>query len=170
MTVSQLPERASLEYLKKLAKQRLAELRRDNPAAKLATALLAVAREHGFQSWRALKEEVDRRRELAVSRFFAACAAGEERTVNELLATEPALARISDPKGEHGAWTGLHSAARGGHLAIVRLLLAHGANPNAREAGDNTYPLHWAAAHRSIEVVRALLDAGGDAHGIGDLH
>src|SRR5262245_51721754 len=118
MTVSQLPERASLEYLKKLAKQRLAELRRDNPAAKLAAALLEVAREHGFQSWRALKEEVDRRREIAVSRFFEACANGDVRTVRELLAIEPMLARASDAKGEHGGWTGLHYAARGGELEI----------------------------------------------------
>jgi catechol 2,3-dioxygenase-like lactoylglutathione lyase family enzyme len=49
-------------------------------------------------------------------------------------------------------------------------LLDHGADPNAREAGDNTYPLHWAAASRHIEIVRLLLDAGGDVHGLGDLH
>ena len=35
---------------------------------------------------------------------------------------------------------------RRGHAGAVRLLLAHGADPNAREAGDNTYPLHWAVA------------------------
>jgi uncharacterized glyoxalase superfamily protein PhnB len=170
MTSSPLPERASLEYLKKLAKERLAELRRDNPSAKLAAALLEVAREYGFPSWRALKDEVDRRRELAVSQFFGACAVGDRDTVSKLLATDPALARMADPKGEHAGWTGLHYAARAGQLDTVRLLLAHGAYPNARESGDNTYPLHWAAANRSIEVVRALLDAGGDAHGIGDLH
>ena len=56
-----LPDRASLEYLKKLAKDRLQELRRSDPRAKLATALLAVAREHGFSSWRALKAEIERR-------------------------------------------------------------------------------------------------------------
>src|SRR5262249_45660454 len=51
-----------------------------------------------------------------------------------------------------------------------RLLLQHGADPNAREAGDNTYPLHWAAANRHLDIVRALLDAGGDPHGFGDVH
>ena len=56
------------------------------------------------------------------------------------------------------------------HAGAVRLLLEHGADPNAREAGDNTYPLHWAAAHGHLEIVRALLDAGGDVHGLGDVH
>jgi palmitoyltransferase len=52
----------------------------------------------------------------------------------------------------------------------VRLLLEHGADPGARETGDNTTPLHWAAAYGDVEVVRALLDAGADVHGAGDLH
>jgi hypothetical protein len=50
------------------------------------------------------------------------------------------------------------------------LLLAHGADPNVREAGDNTYPLHWAAAHGHLETVRALLDGGGEVLGIDDVH
>src|SRR5262249_33093304 len=77
MTISQLPERASLEYLKKLAKERLAHMRSGDPKARLAAALLDVAREHGFSSWRALKDEVDRRREGAVVSFFTACATGD---------------------------------------------------------------------------------------------
>jgi ankyrin repeat protein len=170
MAHSQLPERASLEYLKKVARDRLAEMRRADPGAKLAAALLDVARDHGFPSWRALKKEVERRREHAASRFFDACRAGDADAVRELLTDEPALARMVDPKGQYPGWTGLHYAARDGRLDVARLLLEHGADPNAREAGDQTYPLHWAAAHRAIEVVRALLDAGGDPHGVGDLH
>ncbi len=38
----ELPERASLEFLKKLAKERLRELRRRDPEARLAAAQLAV--------------------------------------------------------------------------------------------------------------------------------
>ena len=57
--MAELPERASVEYLKKLAKDRLDELRRLDPDAKLAAAQLAIAREHGFPSWRALKAEID---------------------------------------------------------------------------------------------------------------
>lgn len=170
MSNSALPERPSLEYLKKLAKERLAAMRRANPRAKLAAALLDVARDHGFPSWRALKEEVDRRRERTLERFFASCRAGDAATLRELLAAEPTLARLADSSARFGGWTGLHYAARDGRLDVVRLLLEHGADPNAREAGDNTYPLHWAAAHRALEVARALLEAGADAHGVGDLH
>ncbi len=61
MSTSQLPERPSLEYLRKLAKNRLEELRRSDPGARLSTALLHVAREFGYSSWRALKAHVDQR-------------------------------------------------------------------------------------------------------------
>lgn len=67
MSDSKLPERPSLEYLRKLAKNRLTELRRTDPDAKLATALLRVAREHGFPSWRALKAQLDSRRAKKVA-------------------------------------------------------------------------------------------------------
>ena len=58
--MSSLPERASLEWLRKTAKARLKALRAAQPSARLAEAQLAVAREHGFSSWRALKAHVDR--------------------------------------------------------------------------------------------------------------
>src|SRR5215510_7997316 len=170
MPNSQLPERPSLEYLKKLAKDRLRELRRTEPQAKLATALLFVARDHGFSSWRALKEEVERRQSENSAAFFDACAAGNLELLRSLLASDPGLVHVADVRHEYGGWTGLHTAAQHGQLETVRLLLKHGANPNAREAGDRTYPTHWAAAKAYLEVVRALLDAGGDVHGFGDVH
>jgi len=55
MPNAKLPERPSLEYLRKLAKTRLQELRRAEPEAQLADAFLQIAREYGFPSWRALK-------------------------------------------------------------------------------------------------------------------
>jgi hypothetical protein len=49
-----LPGKPSAEFLRKLAKDRLREMRSANPAARLFQAQLAVAREHGFGSWRDL--------------------------------------------------------------------------------------------------------------------
>ncbi|PYQ57259.1 MAG: hypothetical protein DMF58_18715 [Acidobacteria bacterium] len=170
MSKSKLPQRASLEFLKKLAKDQLKELRRTNPRAKLAAAQLAVARDHGFTSWRALKVEVEKRQEKNVAHFFEACVKGDVENLRALIAKDPALVRAFSAHGGHYVRTGLHAAATAGHADAVRLLLEHGADPNAREAGDNTYPLHWAAAAGNIEIVRALLDAGGDVHGFGDAH
>jgi ankyrin repeat protein len=170
MPNSQLPERASLEYLKNLAKERLHELRLADPRAKLAAALLAVARDHGFSSWRSLKAEIEQRQSKLVADFFDALASGDIEVLQRWLADDPNLVRAIDPKAHHRGWTALHSAAKAGQVEVVRLLLANGADPNAREAGDNTYPLHCAAAHRHLETVRALFDAGGEVHGLGDVH
>src|SRR5690242_20816607 len=54
-----LPDAPNLEWLRKQAKQRLALLRERQPSARLADAQLALARELGFRSWRALKAHVD---------------------------------------------------------------------------------------------------------------
>lgn len=169
MSTSKLPERASLEYLKKLAKERLRKMRQSDPRAKLAAALLAVAREHGFPSWRALKAEVERRDVSTAEQFVAAAAKGDVRELRRLFDEDPSLLRTTLPGG-HGGWTALHAAAKAGHDEAARFLLEHGADANAREKGDNTSPLHWAAAHAHPDVVRTLLDAGSDVQGVGDLH
>jgi hypothetical protein len=47
---SDLPPRPNFEFLKKLAKERLRELQKQNPGAKLADAQHAVARQCGRQA------------------------------------------------------------------------------------------------------------------------
>jgi ankyrin repeat protein len=159
-----LPERASLDYLKKLAKERLRELRVKDPAAKLATAQLVIARQHGFPSWRALKAEVDRQRAPRLEEFFAAVEALDFAAMRKLLDADPTLARERHGSGS----TPLHFLVK--FPEIVRLLLDHGADPNVRDVGDNATPLHFAAGGGHLETVRILLDAGADVNGFGDLH
>jgi ankyrin repeat protein len=159
-----LPERPSLDYLKKLAKERLAALRATRPATKLADAQLAIAREYGCSSWRALKAEIERRRAPNVAAFVHACSSGDVDALRELLKSDPGLAR----QRVAGGTTGLHLAVR--HPDALRVLLDHGADPNLRDVGDHASALHFAAGHRHLESVRILLDAGADVHGTGDVH
>ena len=58
-------------------------------------------------------------------------------------------------------WTPLHYAAAKGHADVARLLLSHGAMPNA-PAPDGTSPLMMAARANSAATVQLLLDAGAD--------
>jgi ankyrin repeat protein len=57
--------------------------------------------------------------------------------------------------------TPLHSAAAGSHPGIVKLLLEHGADPNAAQDGGFT-PLHSAAQNDDVDSVESLIEAGAD--------
>jgi ankyrin repeat protein len=164
-SASSLPDAANLEWLRKQAKRRLTELRRTTPGATLADAQFALAKEYGFPSWRALKAHVDA---LTVDgQLFDAAKTGDVATLTSLLDAHPEKLQSRDKPYE---WTLLHAAASAGHLGVVDLLLKRGLDPNAREKGDNTYPMHWAAAAGHLDVVRRLADAGGDVVGHGDDH
>ncbi|KAG5843052.1 hypothetical protein ANANG_G00184400 [Anguilla anguilla] len=63
---------------------------------------------------------------------------------------------------EEDGSTGLHHAAKLGNLEIVTLLLGTGqVDINAQDSGGWT-PIIWAAEHRHITVIRALLNRGAD--------
>ena len=101
---------------------------------------------------------------MSAEAFFAACRSGDVGALRDLLERDRSLV---GERTEDGA-TGLHVALR--HPDAVRLLLEYGADPNVRELGDNALPLHFAAGGAPIESVRALLDGGSDAQGVGDAH
>ncbi len=160
-----LPDASNLEWLRKQAKRAFDELQKSHPDAKLADAQRDLAKQYGFSSWRALKAHVD---SLTVDGLlFDAAKKGDVGALTALLDQHPEKLYVRDQPYEH---TLLHAAAFAGHLAAVDLLLKRGLDVNAREKGDNTYPMHWAAAAGHLDVVRRLVDAGGDVVGRGDDH
>lgn len=160
-----LPDAPNLDWLRKQAKRRLEELRRTDPAARLADAQYELAKQYGFSSWRALKWNVD---SLTVDgQLFDAARTGDVSRLTALLDAHPSKLYAVTRPYEH---TLLHLAAHNGQLAAVELLLRLGLHVNGREQGDNTYPMHWAAAGGHLDVVRRLADAGGDVVGSGDDH
>jgi ankyrin repeat protein len=50
----------------------------------------------------------------------------------------------------------LHEAARRGHMALIALLLAHGADPNVRDAMHRSTPAGWAEHFGNVEAQRLL--------------
>jgi Ankyrin repeats (3 copies) len=163
--VKSLPPRPDLEWLKKTAKQQLAELRADAADAKLHQAQQAVAEEYGFKSWRALKAQVDG--SSLDGQIIAAVTAGKAGELAAFLDKHPAKLRITG-----GAWDRplLHLAAEAGHLACVELLLQRGFGVDLRDRWDNATALHWAAPSSHLPVIERLLAAGADIDGRGDLH
>jgi ankyrin repeat protein len=95
-------------------------------------------------------------------------AAGSGRTaiVGALLDAGANSNATAPVDGDQGGWpSALMAAAGEGHLDVVELLIARGADVNANyEAVEQTFPTALLAAIASgrAEVVRALLDAGAD--------
>ena len=168
---STLPPRASLEWLKKTAKQNLARMRRDKAPARLADAQLAPAREYGFSSWRALKAHVEATEtapiadgpgEAAVTAFFRAVGDGQIEQVRAALEAEPGLI---DAVGPHPYWGGrpqaLHVAIETKRRDMFELLLERGADVDGRnEAYDRWSPLMLACQRGQPDMRDRLIERG----------
>jgi hypothetical protein len=99
---------------------------------------------------------------------------GDLGSLEQLLGDHPGLASAGLGGDDDGCGDGgmvrslLHVATDWpGHFpngaAVVRLLIAAGADVNARFVGPhNETPLHWAASSDDVDVLDALLDAGAD--------
>ena len=95
---------------------------------------------------------------------FEASALGLSDRVGEFLGAEPSLANSYS----HDGWTPLHLASFFGRKDVASVLLAHGADVNARSrstrfAKENT-PLHAAAANRQVGVAELLIAHGADVN------
>ena len=86
--------------------------------------------------------------------------------VKELLDADPGL--VNRRPDHVGYYSGLplRNAAGNGHLEVVKLLLARGANPNEPEAGIAPFggALHSAVGKRHYEIAKLLLEHGADAN------
>ena len=179
----QLPERPDLEQQKKLAKDLLSahqagdaeareRVRAELPDKKrivLADAQFVVAREYGFESWRALKDHIDQAAggtRPALERFREALGARDLRTARDLLTRDATVrAHIDDPMFAYDAPAITSFAADDD---IVSLLLDFGANPNARSQwwAGGFHPLYAATGATAERLLRAgaVPDACAAAH------
>ena len=96
--------------------------------------------------------------------LYEASAVGLADRAQEHVEKDPSLVNTYS----HDGWTPLHLASFFGHMEIARLLLARGADVNARSkstrfAKENT-PLHAAAANRQVGVAEILIAHGADVN------
>jgi ankyrin repeat protein len=91
-------------------------------------------------------------------RLHFACAFGPCQDVAHLLAQG---AEVNGHGRSFADLTPLHQACENGEVECARLLLEHGANPNARNS-DGYTPLHEACQHGRAGCAKLVLEAGAD--------
>jgi ankyrin repeat protein len=96
--------------------------------------------------------------------IWTAAHLGNLNRVKELLDEDPSLAnKISENYGYYlGSGDALHNAAANGHMDVVKLLLARGADPNLRQENfaPHGHALYSAVYNRHYEIAKLLLEHG----------
>jgi ankyrin repeat protein len=169
-----LPERPSLEQLRKQAKEHLDTLRAANPSIKLAEAQHALALEYGFDSWPTLVHHVEslqpHRQMLQpaelksdekltwspgrgsdVWALLQASAAGDLQTVQALIAKDSSLARA-----HYQYRKPLYFAVRENRVDVARFLLEHDSNPLDLWVDDDAIEIARDRGYAAME--RLLVD------------
>jgi ankyrin repeat protein len=167
-----LPERPSLEQLRKQAKEYLDTLRSGDPSVTLSAAQHALAREYGFESWPMLVHHVEamqpairmlqpaelksdqkllwsQGRGTDVWALMQACASGDLEAVRALIAKDPSLAR-----SHYDYRKPLYFAVRENRIDVVRFLLDHDHNPLDLWVDDD--PIEIARDRGYTEMERLL--------------
>ena len=167
-----LPERPSLEQLRKQAKEHLDTLRAADPSATLSAAQHALAREYGFDSWPQLVHHVESLqpanrmlqpaelksdhkllwspgRGTDVWALMQACASGDLETVRALIAKDPSLAR-----SQYAYRKPLYFAVRENRIPVVEFLLEHDHMPLDLWVDDD--PLEIARDRGYVELEQLL--------------
>lgn len=125
-----LPERPSLEYLKKQAKELLREIR----PGKLADAQRALAQEYGFANWAKLKTHVQSLNFTPAEALQQAVCDMDAGRTQELLEKYPQLrAKIDEPLPTYGfGQHALFAAVQRSDRATIDVLLRAGADIHKR--------------------------------------
>jgi len=156
----ELPEKPSLDQLKKLAK----ELKSSQSLATLSDAQHELAKRYGFESWPKLKLKVE---QTTLRRLIQD---GEPAPVAELIDSSPKLVMLPFEEGD----TPLHLAAEENRPKIVELLVTKGAKIRSRYSDSAHSPLSWALTCWSFDAANKLVELGDVpdlfcAAGLGDL-
>ena len=162
-----LPDRPSIEYLKKLAKQQVAALRKQGQTTSLTSVQLALARKYGFPSWKKLKAHVETFEKQIVpfnateeseassatfNNVMKAITTRDHQALADLLAATPGVVNQTGP---HPRWGGrpqpLHVAIESDNAPAFELLLNAGANVE----GNNQHYDGWSPLMIAIHSKRA---------------
>jgi ankyrin repeat protein len=152
-----LPANPNLDWLKKTAKQRLIQLRTRQPGAKLHEAQLALAHDHGFKSWRALKAHVDRISPAFRDRdrVFEAARAGDIEAVRR------AFASGFDPATPDSDGRTVHQIAKERRHEAIEILVRdlQGGKTRPDDEMHAIQDIMRAAQSGDLDTLRAGLDA-----------
>jgi len=126
-------------------------------------------------NWALLQELYERRNELPADDIFIAAGLGNAAAVESLLAADPSLAqRLGGPKqtqaityAAHGRFYLLDDSYRARQQQIVKLLLAHGADPSSsapQDEGDGRLSALYGCCRQTGNpvVAKLLLEAGAN--------